>query len=138
MAYQKGESGNPAGRPHGIADKRTELRALLRPHADALVAKAVERALEGDTTALRICLDRLIPPIKAADTPVQLDLSGSLADQGRVVLAALGEGTVTPEQAAGLLQAIAAQGRIIEVHDLEERLARLESALKPGRTPPPG
>ena len=32
--------------------------------AEALTRKAIERALEGDTTALRLCLDRLLPPCR--------------------------------------------------------------------------
>lgn len=62
--FEKGQSGNPAGRPKGIADKRTELKSLLEPHAPALVQKVVEKALNGDMQALKICIDRLIPPAK--------------------------------------------------------------------------
>jgi hypothetical protein len=36
----------------------------LDGEAEALTRKAIERALEGDTTALRLCLDRLLPPRK--------------------------------------------------------------------------
>ncbi|CAJ0691643.1 hypothetical protein KXR69_16090 [Ralstonia holmesii] len=52
MAFQKGQSGNPAGKPKGAKDKRTALRELLQPHAEQLVQKAVKLALDGDTTAL--------------------------------------------------------------------------------------
>ena len=44
MQWEKGESGNPAGRPAGIKDKRTAMRELLLPHAEELVAKVVEMA----------------------------------------------------------------------------------------------
>ena len=56
--FAKGQTGNPAGKPKGAKDKRTELRALLDPHKEALAAKGVELALGGDTTALRSCIDR--------------------------------------------------------------------------------
>jgi len=69
MPYQKGHSGNPAGRPPGLPDKRTVLRELLAPHAEALVAKVVALALAGDTAALRICIDRLIPLQRHATIP---------------------------------------------------------------------
>ena len=36
--------------------------ALLDGEAEALTRKAVEMALAGDGTALRLCLDRIIPP----------------------------------------------------------------------------
>jgi hypothetical protein len=126
--FQKGQSGNPAGRPKGIPDRRTALRALLEPHADKLVAKAVSLALEGDSSALRMCMDRLIHPMKAKDDKVELGvLKGTLAEQGRAVLNAAGLGEITPDQAATLIQAVATQARIVDISDLEERLERLEA-----------
>jgi hypothetical protein len=70
MKFQKGQSGNPNGRPPGCTNKRSQLAKLLEPHAEALINKAVELALSGDTHALRLCLDRLIPKIQpcSADT----------------------------------------------------------------------
>jgi len=125
--FAKGKSGNPAGKPRGARDKRTELRALLLPNAARLVNKAVKLALAGDTTALRICMDRLIAPIKAKDSAVALgDLEGTLAEQGRTVLALISKGRITPDEASTLMQTLAAQARIVEVDDLERRVAALE------------
>src|SRR5215470_7002143 len=129
MLFEKGQSGNPEGRPPGIRDKRTAMRALLEPHAEALVTKAVEMALAGDSTALRICIDRLIPAAKAKDDPVSLPaLTGSLADQGRVVIEALAQEKLSPEEAATILQALATQTRIVETDEIEARLTALEEA----------
>jgi hypothetical protein len=126
--WEQGQSGNPAGRPKGIKDKRTAMRELLEPHADELVTKVVEMAKAGDTTALRICIDRLIPPAKAREEPVSLPLAtGSLAEKGQAVLAALGEGAIAPDVATAILQGIAAQARIVEVDEIEKRLAALEA-----------
>jgi len=71
MAFQKGQSGNPAGRPKGSRDKRTELRELLEPHAEELVLRAVNMALEGDITALKMCLDRLIPAYRSEEVAIE-------------------------------------------------------------------
>lgn len=126
--FKKGQSGNPAGKPRGTRDKRTALRELLQPHAADLVAKAVELAKAGDTTALRICIDRCIPVIKAKDAPVDLpELTGSLAEQGAAVMRAMARGRITPDEANAVMQVISAQARIIEVDELEKRLAVLES-----------
>ena len=125
--FVKGQSGNPAGRPKGIPDQRTALRSLLEPHAQELVAKAVKLALDGDTTALRICIERLIPPMKARDEAVQLgSAKAGLSEQGRAVLEAAAAGNITPERAATMMQSIAAQARIVELIELEERVKRLE------------
>lgn len=62
--FRKGQSGNPSGRPRGARNKTTRaVEALLDGEAEALTRKAIERALEGDTTALCLCLDRLLPPV---------------------------------------------------------------------------
>ena len=128
MTWEKGESGNPAGRPLGIRDKRSAMRDLLVPHAEQLVSKAVELALAGDPTALRICIDRLIPPAKAKGDPVVLPApSNSLAENGRNVIRALAHGTLSPEEAAEILRALAAQARILEIDEIEKRVAALEA-----------
>jgi hypothetical protein len=128
MRFKKGESGNPAGKPRGAKDKRTELRELLQPYAANLVKKAVELALAGDTTALRICVDRIIPTIKAKDAPIGISgLTGSLAEQGQAVLSAMAAGEITPDEANSVMAAIAAQVRIVEADELEKRIAALEA-----------
>ena len=128
--FEKGESGNPSGRPPGIRDKRTAMRDLLLPNAPELVAKAVEMAKAGDATALRICLDRLIPPAKARDDPVTLPrMDSSQADNARVVVKALAEGEITPEEAVTILQALTSQVRIIEADEIDKRIAAPEQAM---------
>ena len=60
--FPKGQSGNPAGRPVGSRNAATELaQALLDGEADALIRKCVEMALDGDRTAMKLCLERLVP-----------------------------------------------------------------------------
>ena len=128
MPFKKGQSGNPKGRRPGVSDKRTALRELLKPHADDLVAKAVELAKAGDTTALRLCLDRLIPPIKPRELSVQIeDFTGTLTEQGQGVLETMARGDLTPTEATSLLQALVAQGKIIETDELMKRVAALEA-----------
>lgn len=138
--FEKGESGNPSGRPPGIRDKRTAMRDLLLPHAPELVAKAVEMAKAGDATALRICIDRLIPPAKPKDDPVTLPgMAESLADNSRVVVRALADGELAPDEAATILQALASQVRIIAADEIEKRIAALEQAMESanGKLPSP-
>src|SRR3954465_13674534 len=61
--FAKGTSGNPAGRPAGSRNRATVLmEALLEGEAHELTRKAIDLAMAGDTHALRLCLDRLMPP----------------------------------------------------------------------------
>src|ERR1700748_1084433 len=66
------QAGNP-GRPKGARNEITlALESLLDGQAQALTKKAIELALGGDLTALRICLDRILPPRK--DRPIEFAL----------------------------------------------------------------
>ena len=61
-AWQIGQSGNPAGRPPGSRNPATlAAEVLLEGEAEALTRRAIERAMEGDVTALRLCLERVLP-----------------------------------------------------------------------------
>lgn len=129
MPFKRGKSGNPAGKPRGAKDKRTALRALLEPHTAKLVRKAVTLAMKGDTTALRICIDRLMPPLRAKDAPMHLSgFDGTIAQQGQRVVQALATGEISPDEASAVMQALSAQARIVEVDELEQRVKRLEES----------
>lgn len=129
--FKKGTSGNPKGKPTGTKDKRTELRELLKPHADALVKVAVEKALEGGTTALRLCIDKLIPSVKAVSLPVKLDIpaEGTLTEQVAGIYQATIKGKIATDEAAALVGILQGQARITELVELEQRLATIEERL---------
>lgn len=63
--WARGTSGNPAGRPVGSRNRSTVFyEQLLNGQGEALFQKAIELALAGDATALRLCLERISPPRK--------------------------------------------------------------------------
>ncbi|MFI4957369.1 MAG: DUF5681 domain-containing protein [Gammaproteobacteria bacterium] len=116
MTFKKGESGNVAGRPKGILNKRTQLAKLFEPHASDLIAKAIELALAGDVQALKLCLDKLIPkaehfPIEI-DLPAQLDLT-NLYDLKSMLLQAVLEGKLSISHAEKF---IAFAGHLVEIN----------------------
>jgi hypothetical protein len=109
--------GNP-GRPKGARHKVTmAVEALLQGEHEKLTRVAIDKALEGDTVALRLCLDRIAPPRKDAD---------GVAAAGSAVIAALAAGDATPDEAARVMAVLQAQRQIIETVDLERRLSLLE------------
>lgn len=71
--FKKGTSGNPSGRPKGALNRTTlACQELLNGEAEAITRKAVKMALQGDLTAIKLCLERIIPPRK--ENPVNVDL----------------------------------------------------------------
>jgi len=59
--FEKGRSGNLAGRRIGCRNKTTiAAAAFLAGESEALTRKAVELALVGDPTAMRLCVERIL------------------------------------------------------------------------------
>ena len=127
--FKLGVSGNPRGRKKGAPDRRTQARELFAKRKDELIEAAIALALKGDTTALRMCLDRVVPALKPMGAPVALPgLPSDLAGKGERVLAQMAAGRVSPDEVATIMVAIAAQARIVESSELERRIAALEAA----------
>jgi hypothetical protein len=128
--FVKGRSGNPAGRPAGSRNKSTmAAEALLDGEAEAITRKAIERAIEGDPTALRLCLERIIPARK--DRPVRFELAPikSITDAvaaSAALVTAVAAGDLTPSEAADIGKLVDSYLRSIEATEFEQRLARLE------------
>ena len=110
---------------------------MLGQEAEALTRKAVELALGGDPSALRLCLERLVAPRRERTVRLPLpdmrDAVG-LADAMAVVSAAVAEGGITPSEASELGKLVDTFRKAIETADFERRLQRVEAAnAAPGR-----
>jgi hypothetical protein len=131
--WRIGASGNRAGKPRGTRHKATlAAETLLEGEAEALSRKAVELALRGDVSALRLCLDRIVPPRK--DRPVCFELPEMIESKGAVsalaaIVAAVAAGELTPTEAAELTKVIDGYARTLQAVEFEERLAKLEKAI---------
>lgn len=131
--FQPGQSGNPSGKTKGAKDKRTALREMLQPHAKALMDVAVGMAKQGDTAALKLCLDRLMPPIREERIHVTVPkITGpdDCTTAQAAVLNAVACGEMLPSEGAVLSGLIDAQRRAYETSDHTKRLLALEEQLK--------
>ena len=127
MQFQKGQSGNPAGRPRGSRNKTTVLmQDLLEGEAEAIARKAIEMAKDGDMAAIRVCMDRLasirrkdpvafeLPPVdKARDTVAAV----------AAVVSAVAAGDLTTSEAAEV-------AKIIDVYVRRWRRRRSRNAWR--------
>jgi len=122
--------GNP-GKPKGTRHKATQAAlALLDGEAEALTRQAVTMALGGDTTALRLCLERIAPPRR--DAPATFDLprmetARDAAKAAGAVLGAVADGDLTPTEGAHIMALVETYRRTLETTELEARLAALEA-----------
>ena len=119
-----------AGRPKGTRHKATQaVLSLLDGQAEALTQRAVQLALAGDSTALRLCLERLAPPRKDAPVTFTLPPMSTASDAAQVagaVLGAVSEGDLTPSEGAQVMSLIDSFRCTLEVTELEARVAALE------------
>ncbi|MGE0773685.1 MAG: DUF5681 domain-containing protein [Sphingomonadaceae bacterium] len=129
--FQPGQSGNPDGKPKGARHRVTRaIEELLEGQHEALTQVAIDKALQGDMTALRLCLDRIAPPRK--DAPISIDLPDVRSAEDAVaaskaVLGAVSAGDVTPDEGGRVMALLTAHKAIVETGDLEKRIAALET-----------
>jgi len=125
----KFKPGNP-GKPKGTRHKTTlAIEAILDGEAEALTRKAIELAKAGDTTALRLCLERLAPPRK--DRPVKLTLPPLERPEDAMtataaLVQAVATSELTPSEAETVGKLLETHRRVTELVDVEARLTRLE------------
>lgn len=130
--FEPGQSGNPAGKAKGTRNRTTmALEAILQGEAESITRKAIELAQSGDTVALRLCMDRLIPVRK--DRPItftlpEIETAADLTKATRALLEGVANGDITPSEAAELSKLVEAHTKAIEAVDLATRLTALEQA----------
>jgi Family of unknown function (DUF5681) len=132
--FKPGKSGNPGGKPRGALNQTTRAaQELLDGKAQALTLKAVELAQDGNVVALRLCLERLIPPRK--DRPINLQLPqvagvGDIPEALGAIVAAVADGEITPQEGQSVAGMLGAYCKAAELVNHEARLEALESVLK--------
>jgi hypothetical protein len=119
-----------AGRPKGSRNKATiAIESLLEGQSEALTQVAISKALDGDSVALRLCLDRIAPPMK--DKPVifplpQMRDAMDASQAAGSVLSAVSEGNLTPIEGTRVMGLIDSYRRTLELTEIENRLKVLE------------
>ncbi len=132
--FNPGQSGNPGGRPKGALNKTTlAIQALFDGEAEILTRKVVELAKEGNPMALRLCLERLLPPRK--DRPITFALpkingvKDLIAALG-AILEAMAQGDITPAEGQTLTAMLDSYRKGFEIADLEARIAAIEKRMR--------
>jgi len=94
---------------------------------------AIDLAKRGDTTALRLCIERILPPRKGRPVLFHVPRIETVADSVKATAAiasAVADGELSPMEAAELIKVVDGYTRAVETADLATRLARLEQAQK--------
>jgi hypothetical protein len=119
------------GRPQGSRNKATiALQQMLDDRGESITRKCALMAMKGDATAMRLCMERLIPPRK--DQPVKFKLplvrtAAEVAEAVSVVLQAVSRGQLTPAEGQMIAAILEGRRRVIETEEHEARIRALES-----------
>lgn len=130
--FKKGESGNKAGRPKGSRNATTlAVQSLLNGQAEALTQKAIESALIGDSTALKICMDRILPAIKEMPVNFKMPSTVNAEDLPKItgsLLKAVSSGELLPSESEKISKLVDIHRAAIELADFDSRLKALEAS----------
>jgi len=103
----------------------TLLREKISKEVPEILAALGERAKQGDAQAAKLLLKRVLPPLR----PEHRHPQGPTTIDPQGILAAVGAGTLTLEQADALMGMAATAARISELVEIEARLKALEALL---------
>jgi hypothetical protein len=129
--FKSGVSGNPKGRTPGTRNRSTMAAfETLRANAGALSQLAIDLAMAGDVSCLKICLDKLLPQCRDAPIEIKLPQIVTVADLPQftsALLDAVSVGLLQPSEAEKLCKVVQAHKDSILIADFESRIAELEA-----------
>lgn len=132
MAFQKGVSGNPAGRKPGVIDRRQRIAQFFEGDGVEIAKVVIEAAKKGDMQAATLVLSRVSPPMKPRAERVQfsLDVTQPLASQAAQVIQAVAAGQLDPDSAQTVLACLNVYTQLAQADQIEARLQALEHSTR--------
>jgi hypothetical protein len=112
-----------------------KLVALLEGEGEALLRAAIEKGRSGDVSALRLAIDRLMPPLRERPIKVDLPSVDSVGDVPRAigfVVASVARGDLVPSEGTAIVGMLSSMRSAFELVDLQARLEAVERALPMG------
>ena len=133
--FQRGQSGNPAGRRPGARNRTCALALrLMDADAEPVILALIKAAKNGDVAAIKLVLERVAPlprnrPVQFSMPPIETsaDLGPALA----AILRAASDGEMSPDEATAFASLVESRRRQIETIELEARIAALEQSREP-------
>ena len=111
-------------------------QVLLDGEAQALTRKAVKLAKAGNPVALRLCLERILPPRKDRPITLKLPQVGGVQDFPKAmgaIVKAVAQGGLTPGEGQTMVAMLEAYRKGMELTDIEARLSALEDKTGHGK-----
>lgn len=134
--FKAGEINNPYGRPKNSGHRQQLFNALVEPHKNDLINKAIQTALDGNEALLRFFLERLLPS-KHNDGLIKLDIANNqLNDEenlfkiGENVLIAVASGDLTPDDGQKINSILKTHREALILYKLIDQIKELNIKVK--------
>lgn len=124
MAFQTGQSGNPAGRPKGSVNRQLQ---MLREAAETVLPLVLERALAGDADAQRLLIERGMPRMKPVEVTEEYYVpQAALSYQIEAIIQQVASGELSSSAANQAIQMLVAadKAKVIEIDTAEAKARR--------------
>ena len=122
------------GRPPGSRNKVARVcQDTLDSHAETLTKKCLYMAFQGNTTAMRLCMERLTPARRHRTLQFKMPPVRTVADVATAsesVLSGVARGLLTPAEGQAFSLMLDGRRRLIETQELDQRLRALEDVNK--------
>lgn len=122
------KSPNPSGRPPGIRERKQKIHERMLDEAGAVIDVMLQKALEGDSGAAAVVINRVIPVLRPQQEVVEFTLNADapVSKQVEQVLAAIAQGLVAPDVGKKIVEVVQSLAQTRAVEDLEQRIIALE------------
>ena len=132
MTFQRGQSGNPAGRKPGTKNRKTLLLQELEKDGSALANAIKAAALTGDSSAMSLWLSRLEPPVRTRGEYVEFEFDAKATPSENItkVLEAVSAGDLTLEQGNMIINGIEKLATACATTEVTDKEAELIAAFK--------
>lgn len=115
--------------------KKTEsehANTIIRSNSEAIVRKLIDHAKKGSPMAMRLCMERITPPIKSVpinhcDLPEVNSLTDCVEVQ-RSLINLVSKGDMLPHEAEFISSMVEKYMKTLEVYDIDKRLKALEES----------
>jgi hypothetical protein len=128
------EAGNKMGRGRrpGSRNKRSVFAEMMEGHGEALIKQCQVLAMQGDPTALKLCIDRLVAPCKSSSSRFRLPPLRTVNDLVQAlprIMQEVARGRLSAQEGEAIASMLDSQRRALETEEFEARLKAMEQKM---------
>ncbi len=125
------EAGNKMGRGRrpGSRNKRTLFAGMMEGHGEAIIKQCQILAMKGDPMALKLCIERLVPPCKSSSNRFRLPPLLTVSDLVKAlprILQEVARGRLSAQEGEAIASMLDSQRHAIETEEFDARLKAVE------------